>query len=166
MEVICRKLRQGRGEISLRLGVILLVGSILLLISLQLYHAFASSLHLKERANAAVLATAAANVSGIYGGTRESSGTVRRPSFHWDSTVFTDDVKERLLWDLGAFRDGDDIVRHDAFRIRQLRIDYINREGVDLQFTTHFLLELEPVLSFFPKLSFPLEVNSKYEPKF
>lgn len=167
METALTRLRSRKGEVALRLGLIAFGGALLLLVSLQVFHCFSSVQYVRDRANQAVLAAAAENVSGVYGGNRESAGVSRRPADGWNTPILTADVAQRLLADLGAVRDQDgSISRPGAFRLQGLRTSYVNAEGQHLNFLTSFTLELRPVLDLLPPFQIPVKVRTKYEPKF
>lgn len=169
MEVALERLRSEKGEVALRMGLTTFFGLLLLLVAIQVTHCVTSVQYVRNRANEAVLAAAAQNVSGIYGGNRESAGVSRLHADRWNTPILTADVSQRLQGDLGATLESDgSLSRPGAFRIRGLRTDYVNTEGQHLNFVTQFALELRSVLAadLLPPFQISVKVRTKYEPKF
>lgn len=168
MEVAWSKLRETSGSVALHLGFLALGGAILLMIALSIFHVFHTMTNVTSRAEAAVLSAAASNVSGVYGGSREASGTARKKAGGgWSSVVLTSDVLDKLAISLGAVEDTDgNLVRPGAFRIVGLDTRYINTEGSKLNFRTTFKLEISLPIANLPPLQFQRTVRTTYEPKF
>lgn len=169
MEVVLQKLKDRSGNVALHTGFIVLGGAILLMMALQVHQLYATINNVIDRTNEAVLSAAAANVAGVYGGVRESSGTARKKvSGGWASYITTSDVRDKLATALGARESGADLVRAGAYRITDLDTKFVNAEGSKLNFTSTLTLEFPMLLAgdVLPPLRFRLEVRTTYEPKF
>lgn len=166
---IAEKFREERGEASLHLAVILLVGMLLFAAAMQVHHVYAVLDMAAEKTNEAVLAVAASNVPEVYRGVRESDGTARRYNAGaWGHTVSTDAVLEALGASLGAVPHGDGLLIEGSFQINRLRTTYINMDGGNLNFTTTMEVVIPLTLGGggLPAIHSSLEVKTTYEPKF
>lgn len=164
-----KKLRETRGEISLHLGVILLAGVFLFSAAVSVQHVYAVADRVIGKTDAAVLAVAASNVAEVFVGVRESDGTARRyTDGAWGALVTTTAVETALRISLDAVSTEAGVLEAESFRVRGLDTQFVNYDGVNLNFTTYLTVEVP--LSFgggvIPPIRLALEVNTTYEPKF
>lgn len=168
MEVVLKKLREERGEISLHLGLILLAGVFLFSAAVTVQHVYAVVDRVVGKTNAAVLAVAASNVAEVFNGVRESDGTARRyTDGTWGALVSTTAVETALRISLDAVPVANGL-QAESFEVRDLDTQFVNYDGANLNFTTYLTVEIP--LSFggglIPPIRQALEVNTTYEPKF
>ncbi|MEA4993935.1 MAG: hypothetical protein VB060_08925 [Oscillibacter sp.] len=165
------KLREQRGEFLLSTAMKLLAGAMLLSAAVEVYHVYHTLGVVKEKANEAVLAVAAVNVSEFYGGAREGDGFARHPedgSFAY--SIATDDVVDMLVQSLNAtgLDEDDTITVGKSFSVASIRTQYMNYSGGNLNFQTNMTvtvpLELGGVL--LPAVTKQMEVKTSYAPKF
>lgn len=159
MEVI-KKLREQRGEIGLRLSLMLLLSVLLFLVVFNIRHAYQITDMVIDKTNEAVLAQAALNGHKTTSGVREGAAVDRSDS------VYSVGVLELLQSALGGTLNGSSLLREGSFLISDLTTRFINAEGSDLHFTT--TLDLTIYLPGGSSLSVTrhLEVRSTYEARF
>lgn len=139
MEVVLRKLRERNGEIALRLSLALLIGVILLLVILNVRHAYQVTDMVIDRTNEAVLAVAAANGPKTHDGVREGEAVARTTydGAAWQREAITSDAVLTALRDsTGATLSGSSLIKSGSYRIDNLSTSYVNFDGVNLHFTT------------------------------
>ena len=163
-------LKDRRGEVSIHLALIMLVGLLLLAAALEVLHVYFVCNTVLEKTNEAVLAAAASNVADFYVGARESDGNARQyVNDYWASAVSVEEVEAALQGALGAERTEDGtLVREGGFRITGLQTVYQNALGTSLNFTTTLTVEVPLTLGgrVLPPVARELEVHTAYEAKF
>lgn len=159
MEVI-KKLREQRGEIGLRLSLMLLLSVLLFLVVFNIRHAYQITDMVIDKTNEAVLAQAALNGHKTTSGVREGAAVDRSDS------VYSIGVLELLQKDLGGTLNGSSLLRDRSFLISNLTTHFVNAEGSDLHFTTTLELTIYLIGRDNLALTRTLEVNSTYEARF
>lgn len=168
MEVIRRKLQDQRGEISLRLCLILLVTVLLFLIVLNVRHVYQVIDVVIDRTNEAVLAVAAYNGPGSAGGVREGEAVARRyTGADWRRAVTTTAVLDAMQRSLGGTVTGHSLVREGNYRIDNITVSYVNQDGNHLNFTTNMDISITLLVGDGTlEVGRHLEVSTTYESKF
>lgn len=162
-----RKLRGNRGEIALRLGLILLGAVILFVLVFNIRHAYQVVDLIRDRTNEAVLSVAAVNGPGVAGGVREGEAVSRNyTGAFWQRGVTTEAVLDALQRSLGADRSGQSLIREGSYRIDGLATAYVNEDGAALHFTTTLRLTIFLMGGDALKVDKTLEVKTTYEAKF
>lgn len=166
-EKAARKLGEKRGEIALRLGLILLGAIMLFVLVFNIRHAYQVVDLVRDRTNEAVLSVAAVNGPSASGGVREGEAVSRTyTGASWQRGVTTDAVLDALQRSLGADRSGQSLVRKGSYRIDSLVTYYVNEDGDALHFTTTMRLTIFLMGGDALKVDKTLEVKTKYEAKF
>lgn len=166
MEVICRKIHEQRGEISLRLCFILLGAILLFLVVFNVRHAYQTIDLVIDRTNEAVLAVAAANGYRTFGGVREGEAVARNYNgASWSRTVTTEEVLYALGSSLNATISGDSLIR-EGYRIDHLSTSYVNADGNALHFVTNMDITIFLLGGTALTVGRHLEVKTTYEAKF
>lgn len=167
MEVVLRKVREGRGEVAFQLGLILLGATLLFMIVFNIRHAYQVADLVKDRTNEAVLSVAAINGPSTAGGVREGEAVARTyTGSYWQRSVTTDAVIDALQRSLGATRSGQSLVKEGSYRIDGLSTSYVNADGSALHFTTTMRLTVFLMGGNALKVERTLEVRTTYEAKF
>lgn len=163
-------MRQKRGEVALHMAIILLVGVLLLATAMEVQHIYSTVSAVRDKTSEAVLSVAAANVSRVYGGTREASGAARRfNGTHWESLVSTREVLGALAPALGATATGDaSLSREGSYEIQQLHTTFSGLEQERLTFKTTMTLKIRFSVggALLPPLAHRVEVHTTYDAKF
>lgn len=160
MEVVFKKLREERGEIGLRLAILLLVSVLLFLLVFNIRAAYQVTDMVIDKTNEAVLAQAALNGHKTTSGVREGAAVDRY------STVTADGVLSLLQKDLGGTLNGSSLLREGSFLISNLSTHFVNAEGDNLHFTTTFELTIYLLGGDSLSVTRRLEVKSTYEARF
>lgn len=172
MEVI-KKLRCRCGEFAIKGAVLVLIGMLVIIAVLEGLHITTTVNQVYDKANAAVLSVAAANVPNVWNGSRDSSGTARHfDGLDWHSVVTTAEVESAMCTSLGLTAAGDSLVHQTgarpSYRIENLTTHYVNVENGQLSFTTTLTVSVPLSIagSLLPPITKRLEVKTTYEPKF
>lgn len=166
MEVVIRKLREQRGEISLNLGLILLFAVFLFLVVFNIRHAYQVVDRVIDKTNEAVLAQAAVNGPTAAGGIREGAAVARNYNgTAWRRIVTSDGVLASLQQSMGGSVNGRSLVR-EGFRIDNLTTTFVNADGGNLHFITSLDLTIYLLGGDVLPVTRHLEVESTYEAKF
>ena len=171
MESVAAKLKNKHGEIALKLGILLVVLTLVIFLAMQVWRIYFAFDSAKEKTNQAVLAVAAYNVAEFYGGAREGDGQARHPlgGGNFDSVVSTEDVIAQLAVMLNAeVIDNTTLHKEGNYRIEHLNVQYLNSVNGNLNFKTTFTLAIQ--FSFSGEqldgIVSEVEVRTTYEPKF
>jgi len=162
-------LKERRGEVSVRLGGLLLAATLIFAIVLNIRHVYQVTDMVIDKTNAAVLAVASANAPLVYGGAREGEAVSRNYADpHWNRYVTTGEVSDALLVALGGVRSGSTIRKNGSFSLLRLQTQYVNSDGGALNFRTTFDLNISLMAGGPVPLSVTrqIEVKTTYEPKF
>lgn len=167
MEVVMRRLREQRGEISLRLGLTLLVAVLIFLVVFNIRHAYQVTDMVIDKTNEAVLAIAAFNGPTAAGGIREGAAVVRNYNGAvWRRIVTNDGVLTSLQQSVGGTVSGGTLLRAGSFRIDNLVTTFVNADGDDLHFVTNLDLTIYLLGGDTLSVTRHLEVKTTYEAKF
>jgi len=166
LEVVIRKLREQRGEISLRLGLMLLCAVVLFLLVFNIRHAYQVVDRVINKTNEAVLAQAALNGPAVAGGIREGTAVARNYNGSaWHRIVTSDGVLVSLQQSIGGSVNGRSLVR-EGFRIDNLTTTFVNADGGNLHFVTNIDLTIYLLGGDTLPITQHLKVESTYEAKF
>lgn len=167
MEVIST-LRCRSGNIYLKSAVVLLIATFFVSVGLSIYHVYHTFGTVREKANEAVLAVAAANVSEFYGGSRESDGYARHPTGNGDfaASCSTGDILAALAYSTnGAVAGG--TIQTGSYTITISGVDCVNQVGKNLRFVTTIQVVVPLDIG---GISIPIEkamkVKSQYDTRF
>ena len=167
---IKKKLLEKSGTVALNIGIVVIVLVLLLAVTIEVYRMYHITNVVKDETNAAVLAVAAINVSGFYGGAREGDGQARTPSpGDFSYLVQTDDVMIMMANSLSLETMGNDrLAQQGNFAIEDIHVRFENYTNETLNFVTQMELVIELSLSgeFLPNVRLPLEVKTSYHAKF
>ena len=169
MEVIVSKLRERRGEVVVKFGVIVFLFMMFLSVVFVFLSAFFSLNDVKEKANNAVLAVAAVNIPQVYDGIREGKGQAHQSGGGGLSKyIDTEDVFAVLAESLNATIERADTFSTSVYTVSQFQTEYENTLDGNLNFTSTFQVTLHLALlgELIPNLKFDMEVHSSYDPKF
>lgn len=138
MEVVLSKLREQRGEFSVRFSVGLLIGLLVFSVGFSVWHVYYVLDRVRETVNESVLAVAADNVAEFYGGGRESDGYARHPFNGGFAYNIQDDIIDTLATSVGATAIGadDSIIVGSSYTIKNISTQYVNSSGSILNFIT------------------------------
>jgi hypothetical protein len=163
------KLTERKGEIALHGALILLGSVLLLLLALEIYHAYNTITYIKDSTSQALLAVASLNVSNVYDGVRESDWDSRQYTDNsWKTNVDTSQLINQLASSTGATQTGtDSLLKENSYQILHLSTTYTNDDG-GLTFTTTGTLEIFFRIGDVINISIPynIDVVTAYATKF
>jgi hypothetical protein len=169
LAVLKAKLLEECGELAPLGAAILLIGSLLLAVALQVNYVYATVDQIKDRTNTAVLAVAAGNAPAAHDGIREGESTARHfNGVTWSRAVSTAAVTQSLAAALNATADGPDLLRENGGRLTDIQVTAHNDDGGTLSFTTTMtvVIPLSVAGGVLPPVLQRVEVHTTYEPKF
>lgn len=171
MEKLKNKLREHHGSVMVEAALACLIGLMFLTVGMETSRIHITVNMIKSKVDAAVLTVAAANVSNVYDGVRESAGSARSVSNgDWAELVSTEEVQSSLTEVLSLTPAGNALehissANKTVYRLSNLDTAYMNADGNNLNFKTTLTVTI-PLNFLGLSINQNLEVSTTYDAKF